>query len=276
MPTMKSVEKMVNFFLGGFGLHLTRSDHYRALIEDGSQLQKSQEHIARSAMLARGAVNHFSSDEALILSHSQLGQDFFALSASGYASEGFFVEFGACDGVIFSNTHLLEKLFKWRGILSEPNVSYHNDLNNNRSAMVDNRAVSGQSGDSVAFLAAGVNSSFFELRNRKRWGSLDSSYSVETVSLLDLLKENGCPPRADFLSIDTEGAELEILSNFDFSAFRFNAVAVELNGAEREIQELLEANDYQRVYSAFSRWDGWFVDSTNRRVVQRIPEIYRH
>lgn len=276
MPNFSSAEKAVNRVLGGLGLHLTRSQHYQALIEDRSQLQKSKERIARSATLARGLINHFDSDDAIATSQSQLGQDFFALSANGYANDGFFVEFGACDGIIFSNTFLLEKLFQWTGILSEPNASYRDDLRKNRTAKVDNRAVSGRTGDSIEFLAAGVNSSFFDLRNKKRWGSLTSSYSVETVSLLDLLKENGCPPRAEFLSMDTEGAELEILLNFDFAAVRFNAVSIELNGADAEIQRLLETHDYMRVYSAFSSWDGWFVDATNHEVVQRIPKRYRH
>ena len=41
---------------------------------------------------------------------------------------GFFVEFGACDGLHFSNTLLLEKSFGWKGILAEPNRAYQKKL----------------------------------------------------------------------------------------------------------------------------------------------------
>ena len=44
-------------------------------------------------------------------SKSQNGQDLFALWATGFKREGLFIEFGGYDGVIFSNTYLLEKHF---------------------------------------------------------------------------------------------------------------------------------------------------------------------
>ena len=56
---------------------------------------------------------------AAAFSKSQYCQDIFALSKPPMTS-GFFVEFGATDGVQWSNTWLLEKRFGWRGILAEP------------------------------------------------------------------------------------------------------------------------------------------------------------
>jgi len=61
-------------------------------------------------------------------SKSQNGQDLFALLSTDFKNSGVFIEFGAYDGVIFSNTHLLEKQFGWTGILIDPIPSHYESM----------------------------------------------------------------------------------------------------------------------------------------------------
>ena len=84
---------------------------------------------------------------------------------------------------------------------------------------------------------------------------------VETVSLLDLLKEAGSPKNIDYLSIDTEGSELDILRSFDFNYYDISLISVEHNYTHQrfELHKLLANNGYVRKLVSISQWDDWYV-----------------
>jgi FkbM family methyltransferase len=203
-------------------------------------------------------------------SKSQLGQDILGLSVSGLDTPGFFVEFGAADGVALSNSHILEKEFAWNGILCEPSKSWHQALGKNRNCIIDTRCVYSASGQKISFSEnyLGELSAVTEYAEPNSHGLLKrttSSYEVETISLQDLLVSHGAPKNIEFLSIDTEGSEFEILKNFDFQSYRFGAICVEHNFADtrEKINSLLLANGYQQVHADLSDFDDWYVQSTN-------------
>jgi len=275
MLSITRARKFINALLHRVGLHLTSRAIFDALSGNVSTLHREREKLSRALTIVALSAPSQLLVEQIDRSRSQLGQDFFALLANRFKKEGFFVEFGACDGIEFSNTYLLEKEYGWRGILSEPNRAYHAGLRENRVASIDHRAVSGISGQTRNFLAAGVNGAFYELRNMGRWEQLKPSYTVGTVSLFDLLREHGAPARVDFLSMDTEGSELEILREFDFSSTRFSAITIELNQNANEISSLLSSHGYLRVLSSHSQWDGWFIDSRLQQVLDTVPVAYR-
>ena len=202
-------------------------------------------------------------------SKSQLGQDILALSVKGVDSPGFFVEFGAADGVALSNSHILEKQFGWSGILCEPSKSWHQALKRNRNCTIDTRCVYSASGQKISFSEnyLGELSAITEYAEPNSHGLLKrttSSYEVDTISLQDLLLSQGAPRYIEFLSIDTEGSEFEILQSFDFQSYRFGAICVEHNFAytREKINGLLLASGYQQVHADLSDFDDWYIQST--------------
>jgi len=70
---------------------------------------------------------------------------------------------------------------------------------------------------------------------------------VETLSFNDLLEKYNAPTFIDYLSLDTEGSELEILKSVDLQKYIFGVIDVEHNYIEprrSQIKELLTNNGY--------------------------------
>jgi FkbM family methyltransferase len=203
--------------------------------------------------------------QLLDLSHhsrSQFGQDLFVLYQSGFRKHGYFVEFGATNGLDLSNSFLLEEEFAWSGILAEPARRWHKELRANRACHIETDCVWSESGALITFEEA----DWGELSGVRTERSADTkkkgkTYSVTTISLLDMLDKYSAPKEIDYLSIDTEGSEFDILSSFDFSRYQFNVITCEHNdGPRREsIFSLLTANGYVRKFEQISECDDWYV-----------------
>lgn len=196
---------------------------------------------------------------------SQLGQDLWVLEQTGYKRNGFFVEFGATDGVILSNSWLLEKEFGWNGICAEPNPKYFEKLQNNRNCIVDDACIAAQSGINVDFIMAdefGTMSNYkdtdLHAERRNAYAEVSEPISLETISLNDFLIKNNAPKEIDYLSIDTEGSEYDILKSFPFDMWKIRHLTVEHNfGPTRgNIKNLLCSYGYTRIEA---QWDDWYV-----------------
>jgi FkbM family methyltransferase len=199
-------------------------------------------------------------------SRSQIGQDLFALSELGAPAKGFFVEFGATNGVDRSNSWMMEKRLGWQGILAEPARCWHRALATNRGCAIEHRCVWKSTGERLTFNEVDDPelSTIGSFRDHDFHGSArqsSRSYEVETISLADLLREHHAPPVMELLSIDTEGSEFEILEAFDFDRWRFRAIVCEHNYApiREKIHALLTVKGYVRRYADLSRFDDWYV-----------------
>jgi FkbM family methyltransferase len=202
-------------------------------------------------------------------STSQIGADLFVLAETNFKENGYFVDFGASDGISSSNTRLLETKFAWKGILAEPNLFFIDKLRQNRpNAVVVEKAVWKLSNEVLVFNETNNKDfSTIDLFSNSDWignagGRLNGiKYDVKSISLNDLLTNNGAPREIDYLSIDTEGSKFEILNAFDFSNYRIGVITVEHNNsASRElIFDLLSTKGYTRKLVNFSKQDDWYV-----------------
>lgn len=207
-------------------------------------------------------------------SRSQILQDLWVAYELDERRDGFFVEFGATNGLTNSNSWLLENKYRWNGILAEPNPVWHAELAKNRNVPIDHRCVSSSSGNVVSFLTTDASdpelSAIATFSDGDHFASVRSEgieIKVETVSLNQLLAEHRAPKQIDYLSIDTEGNEYDILSHFDFSRHIIDLISVEQNRrTEPKIEALLSGHGYQRVFKEFSQWDGWYVRADRRRL----------
>ena len=227
---------------------------FRRLFVKRSTFDSSSAKFRELAEITRGATG----------SKSENFQDLWVISATKSKRKGFFVEFGASDGVSGSNTWLLEKEYGWQGILAEPSRSGYKELSQNRFCINDPRAVWDKSGQKLIFCERSENY-LSSVKDESRGSNVQEEYYVESVTLNDLLGEYNAPEIIDYISIDVEGSELRILKKFfEEKKYRVNLFSIEHNWRrdKNEVIDLLAENNYTNVYSDLSHRDLYFVKNS--------------
>ena len=264
-----NLKEAVKVILGKFGLAMTQKSELMELVQlyRGHELMISK--LDLFDVIFKSSENSVSPRliiEAGLSSTSQLGQDLFALSQTNFKRNGYFVEFGATNGVDLSNSLLLEKNFGWDGILVEPSKTWQPSLKMNRKVTIDFSCIWKQSGIELDFNetdAAQLSTidSYSNLDFHAELRESGRKYKVQTLSLNDLLEKHSAPRIIDYLSIDTEGSEFEILEAVDFEKWKFRLITCEHNYTPNrsKIEELLYRNGYKRVHTEISKFDDWYV-----------------
>lgn len=250
-------------------LRNSRFEQYESLQSRLNETQLELEHTRHENSIFSNALSIVAGQDLMGLlkhSHSQLGQDIFVASETRCKRNGYFVEFGATDGLGLSNTWLLESQLGWSGILAEPGRCWHKELRKNRKAEIETQCVWSSTGGTLVFNETMIR----ELSTIDDYSSSDShaalrldgmKYEVSTISLLDLLIKHGAPKKMDYLSIDTEGSEYEILRNFDFDRYSFKIITCEhsFRPQRQDLFNLLTEHGYERKLENISQYDDWYV-----------------
>jgi FkbM family methyltransferase len=180
--------------------------------------------------------------------------NFFKKSDGTYITDGFFIEFGAYDGKLYSNTFALEEL-GWKGICIEPIASAFKQLQKNRSCICINGCVSDTTGTAL-FREVGdgreVLSGLAEKFSDRDINLIENYYhapstyyEVPCFKFSTILKEYGVK-KIDFLSIDTEGNELGILQSLskdELASIRFICIEDNLRG-NMNLIKFMEDNNF--------------------------------
>lgn len=194
---------------------------------------------------------------------SQIGQDMWVLEKTSYKRGGYFVEFGATNGILLSNTYLLEKEFAWRGLCAEPNPSSFLELKENRLCTVSNACIGAITGEQVEFIFAEAYGGMARDADndnhkgkREAYRNAGDTAILTTISLHDFLTEHNSPKIIDYISIDTEGSEFSILETFPFEQWDIRLMTIEHNFTEKrpKIRRLLEARGYLCQEAEYDDW----------------------
>lgn len=172
----------------------------------------------------------------------------------GDKSDGFFVDIGANDGVTHSNTR---QLFErgWSGIAVEACLNTYCELFRNYQNQDRVRIVHAAVTDKLGVVNFYENSSkpLWELNSaHKPWidrlnGEFAEQFNELTVPSLRL-QDMGIPKEFDFLSVDTEGGDMLILSTLDENV-RPRLICAELDKFDysEKIKELMKSKGYKHL-----------------------------
>lgn len=188
---------------------------------------------------------------------SQYGQDKFVAEHFKFLKKGVFIDIGANDGKTLSNTYFLEKELSWSGLAIEPSPKVFKRLEVNRNCLLLNACISDKSGTAEFLelsghteMLSGLTDKFHQ-KHLKRIDNEIEEFSgeknyiqVPCYRLEDVMKEYKLN-KIDYLNIDIEGGELDLLKSINFNDIVIDVIGVENNYKEDKIKNYL----YQYGYS---------------------------
>ena len=170
--------------------------------------------------------------------------------------KGFFVEIGAFDGIDGSNCFYFEKVQEWDGIAVEASKIQFNKLKKNRKCKLFNEAINSKEKD-VEFIEvqegltqmSGIDDENYIAKEfiNKDPNSKIGKFKTKTVTFEKIVPTNAI---IDYLSLDIEGGEMDLLESIDFSKYKIKVISVENNSPDKINFELFFK---KKNYSFFDR-----------------------
>lgn len=177
---------------------------------------------------------------------------------------GFFVDVGAHNGIKWSNSYFFEKECGWLGICIEPIKAAFDELKTMRNAICIN-ACAGKKNEKADFFnvqgspdqLSGLVKSYHpshKKRMEKEVQEDKSNIIIQKISVYTLQKifEEHNITYVDYLSLDTEGSEMEILQGIDFDQVYIKAMTIENMYFGKELSNFMLSKGFKKVARLFN------------------------
>lgn len=189
-------------------------------------------------------------------SFSQFGEDIFIAEYFEPGYKGICIDIGATDGIGLSNTYRFERI-GWRAICIEANPAMIPSLRENRDFVVhcavgcqDNREVDFKVVTLMGGNQTAISGLVLDERLLKSHAYLNpeiNTVKIQQRTLNNIINDFDWVSQIDFISIDTEGTELDVLKGFDIERWNVKLFCIENNFNDPEIELYLEGFGYKKV-----------------------------
>lgn len=190
--------------------------------------------------------------------YSQIGQDDWVLSIIKDA--GYYVDMGAYDGVLYSNTLKLEEN-GWKGLCIEANPNNFQKLMQNRKSINVRKAIANH----VGVLKMDDEGSSSQRNEHGR-------FLIPCNTIKNIFAQNNVPRYIDYISSDIERMDAEIWEHFPFDEYSFGLATVEHclyegnNNFKERIKNVMLKNGYEiaveNVAHDGNQFEDWYINPT--------------
>ena len=188
-------------------------------------------------------------------SRAQFGQDLWALEHHNHKRNGTYLEIGVHDGENANNTVMMDQEYGWSGVCVDPFMNHMES----RSCQKFYVALGSEPGE-ADFRYGGDNENHSVFAGLDKFATTDdnkmhkdavSNFKMKKVPVRtpeDVFTEANLPSTIDYMSLDVEGAEMDILKSFPFDKYCVKYATIETNNdkeKEKEMEEFMTQRGYK-------------------------------
>lgn len=182
---------------------------------------------------------------------SQMAQDYYLYTRHfvNLKRRGVYADVATNDPIGISNTFFMEQCLGWKGLCIEANPKYLAQIHRRRNCALVPTCVGDEDGREVNFgLASGLSGVMATNKNAKEWREKRERITTMrmTCSTMGIELDTYAVRKVDYLSLDVEGHELEVLKGIDWSKVVVNVMTIEVGDNSEKIEAFLKKKGYVR------------------------------